>query len=284
MKKILRYFVIPVWNFLLSLYKNIDQDDCIGLATRIAYSALFSLVPLLIVIITTLGFIGLSHENINRIVDLVLVDAPLPIKDLLERNIITIFSQPQHELFSIGLIFTIWGSTNVLSVAIFGINRIFKGPKSRPFYNRRIISFLLVLCIGILTGIIYIFSLTVSSLLNYYEIENNIGNLITSLQLPISSFTVFLVSISVYYIAPPAKVPLLLVMPGAIFFTGVWNILTLSFKYYIHRLGDFSAVYGTLTTAVLVMIWFYLAGLIFIIGGEINYLSYLKYSKNKKNN
>ena len=283
MKKMIRYFVNPIWNFLYSLYKNTDHDDCIGLATRIAYSALFSLVPLLIVIITTLGFIGLSQDTINRIVELVLINVPLPIKNLLERNIITIFSKPQRELFSIGLIFTIWGSTNVLSVAILGINRIFKGHNSRPFYSRRIISFLLVLCIGILTGIIYIFSHTITSLLNYYEIENNLGNIITSLQWPISSFAVFIVSISVYYIAPPAKVPLYIVMPGAVFFTGVWNILTLSFKYYINRLGDFSAVYGTLTTAVLVMIWFYLAGLIFMIGGEINYLSYLKFSKNKNN-
>jgi len=69
-----------------------------------------------------------------------------------------------------------------------------------------------------------------------------------------------------------------------VFFTGLWNTLTFSFKYYINKLGDFSAVYGTLTTAVLIMIWFYLAGLFFMVGAEINYLLFLRCSKNKKGN
>jgi len=282
--QLIRYFFRPVWKFFYNLYKNIEYDDCIGLATRIAFSSLFSLVPLLIVIITTLGFIGLSNETINRLANMLLLDAPTPIKNLLERNIVTIFSKPQRELLSIGIIFTIWGSTNVLSVALLGINRIFKGHNTRPFYTRRMISFLFILCIGILTGILYIFSHTLSSILDYYKIENNLGNLIMSLKWPISTFAVFILSMSVYYIAPPTKIPMYVTMPGAVFFTGFWNVLTICFKYYINRLGDFSAIYGTLTTGVLLMIWFYLAGLIFMVGGEINYLLYLKLPKIKKNN
>jgi len=277
-----KYFFRPVWKFIYNLYKNIEYDDCISLATRIAFSSLFSLVPLLIVIITTLGFIGLSNETINRLADLLLTNVPTPIKDLLERNIVTIFSKPQRELLSIGIIFTIWGSTNVLSVALLGINRIFKGHSTRPFYTRRMIAFLFILCIGILSGMLYIFSHTISSILDYYKIENNLANLIISLKWPISTLAVFIVSMSVYYIAPPTKVPMYVTMPGAVFFTGFWNVLTICFKYYINRLGDFSAIYGTLTTGVLLMIWFYLAGLIFMVGGEINYLLYLKLPKIKK--
>ena len=275
----IRYFFGPIGRFLYNLYKNIEHDDCIGLATRMAYSALFSLVPLLIVLITTLGFFGLSDQTINKIVDLILVNIPGPIVNLVENNIVTIFSVPQKKLFSIGLVFTIWGSTNVLSVAYMGINKIFRGKDTRPFYKRRLIAFLFILCIGILTGTIYIFIHTLSPIFEHFKIENYVSNFITSWDWPISLFTIFMLSATIYYLAPSLKIPFYSAIPGALFFTGLWNFLTLSFTFYINKLGNFSAVYGTLTTAVILMIWFYLAGLIFMIGGEINYLFFIRIAR-----
>ena len=274
-----RRLFAPIGRVIYRLYKNIENDDCIGFATRIAYSTLFSVVPFLIVLITTLGFLGLSNESIYAILNIEFQNIPKPIISLIERNIDTIFLESHRKLFSIGLIFTIWGSTNVISVAFMGINKIFKGKDTRPFYKRRLVSFLFVLCIGIITGGIYVFVHTGSVILKHLEIENNIWNYLKSFEWPISIITVFLLTGAIYHLAPELKTPVLIAIPGAIFFTGFWNSITVGFTYYVGEFFDFSAVYGTLGTAVFILIWFYLAGLIFMVGGEINYLFYLKFVK-----
>ena len=273
------YFLKPAGSIIYRLYKNIENDDCIGFATRIAYSTLFSLVPFLIVLITILGFLGLSNETIYRILNLEFQNIPEPIINLIEKNLRTIFSESHHKLFSIGLIFTIWGSTNVISVAFMGINKIFKGKDSRPFYKRRLVSFIFILCIGIITGVVYIFVHAGSVFLSHLQIENNFWGYIKSFEWPVSILTIFLLCGAIYHLAPELKTPTLIALPGALLFAGFWNLFTLGFSYYVNQFFDFSAVYGTLGTAVFVMIWFYLAGLFFMIGGEINYLFYLKFVK-----
>ncbi len=44
----------------------------------------------------------------------------------------------------------------------------------------------------------------------------------------------------------------------------------LAFKFYVEKLMNYNVVYGSITGVIVLMIWFYLSGLVLLIGGELN--------------
>ena len=59
-------------------------------------------------------------------------------------------------------------------------------------------------------------------------------------------------------------------LPGALFTTLCWLIISYFFSIYLDIFKGFSIMYGSLTTIILVMIWLYFCMYIILLGGELN--------------
>ncbi|WP_308215554.1 YihY/virulence factor BrkB family protein [Sinobaca sp. H24] len=73
-----------------------------------------------------------------------------------------------------------------------------------------------------------------------------------------------------YYFATSMRFPLRHVIPGALVATILWQGVSFGFSVYISNFGNFSATYGSLGGIIVLMLWLYLTGFTFIIGGEVN--------------
>lgn len=109
---------------------------------------------------------------------------------------------------------------------------------------------------------VYIFS--------FMGLSDDFINLWNTLRWVISSVIFFIVLIVLYRLAPSKKVYFKHIYVGAIFATVGWQLTSLAFSYYVSTLGNYSATYGSLGGVIILMIWFYLSGIIIIIGCEIN--------------
>jgi membrane protein len=58
--------------------------------------------------------------------------------------------------------------------------------------------------------------------------------------------------------------------PGAAFGMIGWLIGSLGLRVYVHYFNNYSATYGSLGTVIILLTWFYLSGLMLLLGGEIN--------------
>jgi membrane protein len=56
-------------------------------------------------------------------------------------------------------------------------------------------------------------------------------------------------------------------------------LVSLAFSYYVSNFGNYSATYGSIGGIIVLMIWFYLSGIIILIGGQINALVHIKEGK-----
>jgi len=60
------------------------------------------------------------------------------------------------------------------------------------------------------------------------------------------------------------------ITPGSLVGVLLWLAASLGFRVYLHFFNTYSKTYGSLGAAIILLIWFYVTGLAFLVGGEIN--------------
>jgi uncharacterized BrkB/YihY/UPF0761 family membrane protein len=60
------------------------------------------------------------------------------------------------------------------------------------------------------------------------------------------------------------------VTPGSVLTTVLWLLASLGFKFYITNLGTYAETYGAIGGVMVLLLWFYLSGLVMLLGAELN--------------
>jgi membrane protein len=58
--------------------------------------------------------------------------------------------------------------------------------------------------------------------------------------------------------------------PGSIFGAFLWLAASAGLCVYLHFFNTYTATYGSLAAIMILLVWLYVTGLSFLIGGEIN--------------
>jgi membrane protein len=74
----------------------------------------------------------------------------------------------------------------------------------------------------------------------------------------------------IFYYAPDADQDWVWITPGSVLATVLWLIASLAFRFYVTRVTDYNATYGSLGGVVVLMLWFYISSLAILAGAEMN--------------
>jgi membrane protein len=58
--------------------------------------------------------------------------------------------------------------------------------------------------------------------------------------------------------------------PGAVIGIFGWVVASLGFRVYLHFFHSFTITYGSLGAVIILLTWFYMTGLMLLLGAEIN--------------
>jgi membrane protein len=58
--------------------------------------------------------------------------------------------------------------------------------------------------------------------------------------------------------------------PGSVFAALLWLVVSVGFRVYLRFVNNYTVIFGSLGAAVILLVWLYVTGLAFLIGGEIN--------------
>ena len=94
----------------------------------------------------------------------------------------------------------------------------------------------------------------------------------TILQWPITFVFMLLAADLIYYYAPNVTHKWQWISPGSVLAVTLWISISLAFKFNAETLINYHVVYGSITGVIVLMIWFYISGLILLVGGELNAL------------
>ena len=258
------------WSFYSKFIKQLQIDEVTGLAAQLSFYFLLSLFPLLIFLFTLLAYLPFTQADILNLVRSYTPDDSM----VLIEDTLGDVMQTNGTLLSFGIIGTIWSASNGMNAIIKAFNHAYGVKENRPFYIARGMSIILtfaMIFVFIVALLLPVFGKQIGVFLfDEMGLSEEFVSIWNSLRWVISTIVLFIVFTMLYWLAPNKRLKCLTVLPGAIFTTFGWALVSLLFSYYVDNFGNYTATYGSLGGIIVLMIWFYLSGLIIIVGGEIN--------------
>lgn len=257
--------------FMKYFLNRIQDDDVFGLAAQLAFFFLLSLFPLLIILMTLFSFLQLSQEDM---LSFFRTFTPAESMQLIEANLQDIMENRSGKLLSIGIVATLWSASNGMNAIVKALNKAHDVTETRSFLVARgmaiVLTFLMVF-VFIIALFLQLFGNEIGSfIISFFHVSDKFIEVWTLMRMLASSIIPLLIFTVLYWVAPNKKITFTSAIPGAIFATIGWAITSLVFSYYVGNFANYSATYGSIGAIIILMIWFYLSGIIIIIGGELN--------------
>lgn len=250
---------------------ELKKDRATGLAAQQAYYYMLALFPMMILLVAIVPYLNIQPETAINFVNKVM---PPETAQIFKDNVINIISQRNGGLLTFGIIGTIWSASNGMNAFMKAMNDAFDVEETRSFIKSRLISILLTL--GLILAFVValllpVFGRVILDLVqSIIPVPPKFELIIRVLRWVIAIAVMVGVLSLLYRIAPNKHYPWKHVIPGAIFATIIWQLISLGFSFYVSNFGNYSATYGSLGGVIVLMLWLFLTGLALVIGGEIN--------------
>jgi len=253
--------------FSKDFIKRFSEHDVVGLSAQLAYFFLLSIFPFMIFLVALMGYIPIPYDfqiTLTRYM-------PEKALEIFNENLDT----KSGGLLSVGLIGTIWSASNGINAVIKAFNRAYEVDEDRSFFKARLIA--IVLTIAMIIVIIVALLLPVFGkaiglyIFSWLGVSDAFLAIWNALRWVVSSVIILFVLVSLYVLAPNRHVNIKQAFFGALFATIGWQVSSFVFSFYVSLSATtYSATYGSLGGVIFLMIWFYLTGMIIILGGEMN--------------
>jgi membrane protein len=256
-----------------------------GLASEMAYSAILSLFPALLVVLTAIGLLSASTDvgasteaTFLRLMSQLSEAAPPDALALISAVLNDLARGSSQSLFSLSFIAATWTASATLSVAMLALDRVYKTPRRwlRPFWRARLIAIALTITTVILL-ILASFLVFVSDFMVRWVALQSGGELalglLTVWQLftwPLALSIVALLAAFIYRCGPsrwPAGTP---IMPGAMLAALLWAGVSALFRLYVFHFGNYNRIYGAVGAVIILLLWLYLSSLALLLGAQLN--------------
>jgi len=261
------------WNLLRETINQFIEDQALRLSAALAYYSIFSIAPLVIIVIGIAGFfLGQDAVRIQlqqQLTDLIGGQATAAIVSMAQSH-----NQGSHLLAAlIGIAILLFGASGVFTELQDSLNAIWKvqprpGMPLLAWIRSRFLSFTMVLGIGFLLLVSMVISAALAALT---------GALGAVLPLPpfvlhginflVSFVVISLLFAMIFKVLPDAKVRWRDVWVGAVFTALLFSIGKHLLGLYLGQAAVTSA-YGAAGSLVLVLLWIYYSSLILFFGAE----------------
>lgn len=249
-------------------FQQIQDPYYHGFAAQISFYLMLSVVPILILIIQTLGLLGISMETALNVVEEYTGNTMSGVLNtLFEFNYIGFGN-------IVFLIIALWAGSR----ASFAVSRIAnytmtEGDNTGKNYfverARAIVTMLLTMISLIIAIVILCYGkIILIGILAALRIEDTsfVDSFWLWLRWPLAFVLYFFIIGYNFFIIPTVRKPFRTVVPGAIFASVGMLLVSWAYSFYTGSLADYDIMYGALSSVVAIMIWFLLLAWVLILG------------------
>lgn len=269
------------WVVWEAIYWGLLRNESFAHASNIAFSVIFSLFPFLILVTGVAGWAagqwGVADLTAAAEQGTGGLFAVLPeqVAAILKPEISAVLTTSQGRVLTVGALLLVIIVTGLVESLRMGLNYAYRAYDSRHFLIRRLEGtfFMLIAAIVILgLGFLVVVLPVVWGLLAPHvpDIEPW-WNWFNRLPLMLFILAVFLFLFSAHMWLPARTQRIAGVLPGVLVTLTLWFTAGWVFSWYLSHFSGYAKTYAGLGGAVATMLFFYIVGLIFLLGAEINH-------------
>lgn len=248
------------------------KDNCLGMAAQLAYYFFFALFPALLVVLAIASSFTDDAAFIDGMFATLGGFVPPDALRIVTEQLVGI-REKQGGLLTLGMLTALWSSSAAMTAIIDTLNNAYDIPEGRPWWKVRLTAIFLTGGVALFIVISFTLVLAGPTLADTVATRFGLGEAFAwswkILQWPLAFGLVSSGIALIYYFAPDAEQDWVWLTPGSVFATTLWMLASLGLKYYISNLGSYEA-YGVVGGVMVLMLWFYVSGLVILIGAEMN--------------
>lgn len=254
----------------LGFMERMRKDHVSAYAAQAAYFLIMSFIPFVLFLTAIVQYTPLTYLEVRQAIMSVV---PENLQGFVLNIVAEVFSKSAAVL-PLSALVALWSSGKGMQALINGLNTIYHVKETRNWLVNRIYSmfymFLFVLAL-IASLLLLVMGNRIHVLISGYVpfLGNVIGRILgaKTFLVFVMLFFVFLV---LYRYLPNRRASLKSQVPGAFLTAVAWSVFSYLFSLYFTFFPDFSIMYGSLSTLILVMVWLYFCMNLLLYGAEIN--------------
>jgi membrane protein len=267
--------------------KSFFEDRMATYAEQLSYRGLFGLFPFIILVFALLAVLQLDAV-FDRLIEAAMGTPPQQIPEPLEpvaeegraqaELLRPLIEQAREQagggLLSFGIVLSLWSVSAVVFALTEALNTAYGVEETRS--RRKRFAFALVfgpflaLAFIVACGLMLIGPRVAGGLAGLAGLDEAWVALWAWLRFPVALVLLAAVLSVIYRFVPDTNRSFWSGTPGALFAVIAWAIASLGFSFYLANFADRGLTYGSLGTAVGLLVYLYLSALVVLLGAEIN--------------
>lgn len=262
------------WGELLKRsVKEAWSDNVFDLAAQQAYYFFFALFPALLAVISIASFFPI-HNLTDEVVRNLGPVVPGDVIELIKKQLNEISGDNAGGLLTFAFVLTLWSSSGGVVSMCTTLNAAYDITEGRPFWKVRLIAIGLTLGLAFLVLVSMALLMTGPGVVQAIAERFGLGSAFiwtwNILRWPVIFILIASAIAMVYYFAPDAEQEFVWITPGSILATLLWIAISYGFKTYVDSMGNYTETYGLVGAVMVLLLWFYLSGIVLLLGAELN--------------
>lgn len=269
----------PVSVILKRTYKAFLDDNLLSRAAELGFYFLFALFPTLVCASNILGIAARQATSIYvALLQYLAYIIPRSAYDIVLQTFNQTTAASNSGKLTFGLAAALWSASVGFAAIQDTLNIVYKVKETRPYWKARLSAMGVTLLLAIIFTLILSSLLIGTSFSHYAFLHLYHRDLQLAAETVIHTFSwlfatglIILFFSVIYYFAPDVKNSRWhWLTPGAAIGILGWVVASLALRLYLHFFDNYSLTYGSLGAVIILLTWFYITGLMLLLGAELN--------------
>lgn len=238
-------------------------------SAALTYYLLFAIFPLLIFVST---IIGKLHLDIDATIAFLAQVVPGDVVSVADSYLTYVTENSSPQLLWFSLIFSVWFPMRATGCLLHSMRKAFgKGAPENALlalFRNFLFTLVLVVTIGASIFMTVVGRRALEFLSRLFTLSEEFISAWSYLRFVLVFVMLAFAIGTLYMMAQGRRCPLSQVWPGVVLSLLAWMGLSISFSYYVEHLAHYAALYGSIATIVVVLVWLYMSAAVVILGAE----------------
>lgn len=270
---------VPIRVVAARTWKSLIADRIFGHAAELGFYFLFALFPTLFSASSILGLAAQSaHQIYDRLLDYLAILIPTTALGTVLATFNETTAASTSGKITFGLIAAVWSASVGISAIQDTLNDVYKIQDTRSYIKARVyaIGLTILLTIIVTLGLSALLGGDIVAALVQRLIHDRLAAVAVAVAARLVAWIIATALLAltfavIYYWAPDFRARCWhWITPGSAIGILGWLLASLALRVYIHFFNSYSITYGSLGAVIILLTWFYITGLMLLLGAEIN--------------